>query len=106
MTGIRFLEGELFLFANLGSSPAAGCRGDIFPGVAKRPERETDQSNPSFVDIENAWSFNSTLPARLHNLVLRENSTFNGFHLISEPYRKQYFISLFSWFDVSVDGVV
>jgi hypothetical protein len=36
----------------------------------KRPGRETDHSNPSSAEVKNAWSYTSTLPIRLHGVVL------------------------------------
>jgi hypothetical protein len=45
-----------------------GTRGS-FPGV-KRQGREADHSPPSSADIKNAWSYTSTPPIRLHDVVL------------------------------------
>jgi hypothetical protein len=52
---------------NLDSYPN-GTRGS-FPGV-KRPVREADHSLPSSAEVKNAWSYTSTLPIRLHGVVL------------------------------------
>jgi len=40
--------------------------GDTYPGV-KRPGREADQSS---AEVKSAWSYTSTLPIRLHGVVL------------------------------------
>jgi hypothetical protein len=45
-----------------------GIRGS-FPGV-KRPGREADHSPPSRAKVKNAWSYTSTLPIRLHGMML------------------------------------
>jgi hypothetical protein len=42
---------------------------DFFPG-GKAPGREADHSPPSSVEVKNAWSHTSTLPMRLHSVVL------------------------------------
>ena len=34
----------------------------------KRPEREIDHCSPSRVEVKNEWSYNSTLPIRLHGV--------------------------------------
>jgi hypothetical protein len=36
----------------------------------KRPEREADHSPQSIADVKNAWIYISTLPIRLHGVVL------------------------------------
>jgi hypothetical protein len=36
----------------------------------KRPKRETDHSPPSSAEVKNAWNYTSTLPIRLHGVVL------------------------------------
>jgi hypothetical protein len=36
----------------------------------KRPGREADHTPPSSGEIKNAWSYTSTLPIRLHGVVL------------------------------------
>jgi hypothetical protein len=36
----------------------------------KRPEREADRSPPSSADVKNAWRYTSTLPMRLHGVML------------------------------------
>jgi hypothetical protein len=36
----------------------------------KRLERESDHSPPSRAEVKNAWSYTSTLPIRLHGVVL------------------------------------
>jgi hypothetical protein len=38
----------------------------------KRPGREADHSLPSSVEIKNAWSYTSTPPVGLHDVVLRK----------------------------------
>jgi hypothetical protein len=45
-----------------------GIRG-TFPGV-KRPGREADHSSPSSSKVNNAWSYTSSPPIRLHGVVL------------------------------------
>jgi len=35
----------------------------------KRPERESNQSPPSSAEVNNAWSYISTPPIRLHGVV-------------------------------------
>jgi hypothetical protein len=37
---------------------------------ANRPGREADHSLPSSAEIKNAWSYTSTPPMRLHDMVL------------------------------------
>jgi hypothetical protein len=36
----------------------------------KRPGREADHSPPPSAEIKNVWSYNSTTPIRLHDVVL------------------------------------
>jgi len=36
----------------------------------KRPRREAYHSPPSSAEVKNAWSYTSTLPVRLHSVVL------------------------------------
>jgi hypothetical protein len=36
----------------------------------KRPGREADHSRPSSAEVKDAWSYTSTLPIRLHGVVL------------------------------------
>jgi hypothetical protein len=36
----------------------------------KRPGREVEHSPPSRAEVKNAWSYTSTLPVRLHGVVL------------------------------------
>jgi hypothetical protein len=43
--------------------------GALSRGV-KRPGREADHSPPSSTEVSNAWSYTSTLPIRLHGMVL------------------------------------
>jgi hypothetical protein len=43
--------------------------GTLSVGV-KRPGREADHSPPSSTEVKNAWSYTSTLPIRLHGVVL------------------------------------
>jgi hypothetical protein len=38
--------------------------------VIKRPGREVDHPHPSTAEVKNAWSYASTLPIRLHGVVL------------------------------------
>jgi hypothetical protein len=38
--------------------------------VVKRPRREADHSPPSSAEVKNAWSYTSTPPIRLHDMVL------------------------------------
>jgi hypothetical protein len=64
-----------------GTHPASylmGTGGVLYLGV-KRPEREADHSPPSGAEVNNAWSYTSTPPMRLHGVVikLRDNFTFN-----------------------------
>jgi len=54
-----------------GSHPASypiGTRGSSLG--AKATGREADHSPPSSAEFKNAWSYNSTLPIRLHGVVL------------------------------------
>jgi hypothetical protein len=37
---------------------------------AKRPGRKADHSPPSSAEVKNAWSYTSTPPIRLHDVVL------------------------------------
>jgi hypothetical protein len=57
--------------------PIQWVSGVLSLGV-NRPEREVDHSPPSSADVKNAWSYTSTLPIRLHGVVLtyRDNFTF------------------------------
>jgi hypothetical protein len=36
----------------------------------ERPEREADHSPPCSAEVKNAWHYTSTLPTRLHGVVL------------------------------------
>jgi hypothetical protein len=38
--------------------------------AVKRPEREADHSPPSSAEVNNAWSYTSTIPIRLHGMAL------------------------------------
>jgi hypothetical protein len=49
--------------------PIQWVQGALYLGV-KRPGRETDNSPPSSAEVKNAWSYNSTPPIRLHDVVL------------------------------------
>jgi hypothetical protein len=49
--------------------PIQWVPGTLSLGV-KRPRREADYSPPCSVDVENAWSYTSTPPIRLHGMVL------------------------------------
>jgi len=49
--------------------PTQWVPGALSLGV-KRPGREADQSPPSSVEVKNAWSYTSTVPIRLHGVVL------------------------------------
>jgi hypothetical protein len=54
-----------------GAHPASypmATRGS-FPGV-RRPGCEADHSPPSSAEVKNAWSYTSTLPIRLHGVML------------------------------------
>jgi hypothetical protein len=46
-----------------------GKQGLFLCGV-KRPGRETDHSSPSSAEVQNAWSYTSAPPIRLHGVVL------------------------------------
>jgi hypothetical protein len=50
--------------------PIQWAPGALSLGV-KRPGREADHSPPSSAEAKNAWSYTSTLPVRLHGVVLR-----------------------------------
>jgi len=74
---VRFLAGAgNFSFHHLvqnisGAHPASypmGTRGSSL-GV-KRPGREADQLPPFSAEVKNAWSYTSTLPIRLHGVLL------------------------------------
>jgi hypothetical protein len=43
--------------------------GALSPGV-KRPGREADHSPPTSAEVKNTWIYISTLPIRLHGVVL------------------------------------
>jgi hypothetical protein len=43
--------------------------GGFLPGI-KRPECEDDPSPPSSAEVKKAWSYNSTHPIRLNEVVL------------------------------------
>jgi hypothetical protein len=49
--------------------PIQWVPGTLSLGV-KRPGREADHSPPSSAEVENAWSYTSTSPTRLHGMVL------------------------------------
>jgi hypothetical protein len=49
--------------------------GRLFPLGVKRPGREADHSHP-VPRSKNAWSYTSTLPIRLHGLVLKHRDSF------------------------------
>jgi hypothetical protein len=49
--------------------PIQWVPGALSLGV-KRPEREADHSPPSSAEVKNAWSYTTTLPIRLHGVVL------------------------------------
>jgi hypothetical protein len=49
--------------------PIQWVPGALSLGV-KRPGREADHSPPSSAEVKNAWSYTSTLPIRLHGVVL------------------------------------
>jgi hypothetical protein len=49
--------------------PIQWVPGALSVGV-KQPGREADHSLPSSAEIKNAWSYTSTLPIRLHGVVL------------------------------------
>jgi hypothetical protein len=56
-----------------GAYPASYSRatGALSLGV-KRPERKADHSPPSSAEVKNAWNYTSTLPIRLHGVVLSQ----------------------------------
>jgi hypothetical protein len=49
--------------------PIQRVPGALSLGV-KRPGREADHSPPSTAEFKNAWSYTSTLPVRLNDVVL------------------------------------
>jgi hypothetical protein len=49
--------------------PMQWVPGALSLGV-KRPGREADHSPPSSAEVKNVWSYTSTLPIRLHGVVL------------------------------------
>jgi hypothetical protein len=59
---------DLFLFS-AASRPALGPE-SLSPGV-KRPGREADHSHPSSAEAKSEWSYTSTPPVHLHDVVLR-----------------------------------
>jgi hypothetical protein len=67
---------EIFLLATA-SRPALGptqppikwIPGILSPGL-KRQRREADHSPPSSAEVKNVWRYTSTLPIRLHGVVL------------------------------------
>jgi hypothetical protein len=67
----------IFLFTTL-SRPALGptqppilwVPGALFSLEVKRPGCEADHSSPYSAEFKNAWSFTSTPPISLHNVVL------------------------------------
>jgi hypothetical protein len=74
---VRFLAGAgNFLFTAVSRTaleptqpPIQWVPGDLSLGL-KRPVRESDHSLPSSAEVKNAWSYTSTLPIRLHGVML------------------------------------
>jgi len=64
--------------------PFNGYRG-LFPRGVKKPRRKADQSSPSYAEVKNEWSYNSTPTIRFHDLA-RDNFTFRVTWLISKCY--------------------
>jgi hypothetical protein len=78
-SGIDSRHSRIFLFATTFISAlwlthlAVQWAPGLFLGL-KRPEREANHSPPSSVDINNAWSYTSTLPGTVfHRLVVLLN---------------------------------
>jgi hypothetical protein len=66
--------------------PIQWVPGTLSLGV-KRPGREADHSTPSSANVKNAWSYTSTLPLRLHGVVIsqekhREKFTFTFLYVV------------------------
>jgi hypothetical protein len=75
--GFDFRQGlGIFLFTTA-SRPALGptqppiqwVPGAVSLGI-KRPGCEADHTPPSSAEVKNAWSYTSTLPVRLHGVVI------------------------------------
>jgi hypothetical protein len=52
------------------TQPPIQCAPAAFSLEVKQPGREADRSPPSIVKVKNAWSYTSTLPIRLHGVVI------------------------------------
>jgi len=66
----------IFLFTTVSRPPLGSTQLTIqwVPGAlslgVKRPGREADHSPPSSAEVKNAWSYTSTTPIRLRDVVL------------------------------------
>jgi hypothetical protein len=60
MAGVQLKHRDNFAFTLLGA---------LIPGV-RRPGRETDHSPLASLEIKSTWSYTSTLPLSLHDMVL------------------------------------
>jgi hypothetical protein len=75
--GVRILAGagsfslRCHVHTGCGTQPASFpmCTGALYLGV-KRPGRQIDHSPPPRAEVNNAWSYTSTPPLRLHGVVL------------------------------------
>jgi hypothetical protein len=52
------------------TQPPIQCVPEELSQGLKRPEREAGHSPPNSAEVENAWSYTSTIPIRLHGVVL------------------------------------
>jgi hypothetical protein len=77
MIGFRFLAGagnsSLYHRVKTGCAAHPASCPKILGALSleiKRPGREVDHSPPSSVGVKNLWNCTSTLPVRLHGVVL------------------------------------
>jgi len=73
---VLVIIGTMIAQTGSGTHPASypvGTRGTLSLEV-KRSGCESDYSPPSSADFKNAWSYTSTPPTRLHNVVLSQST--------------------------------
>jgi hypothetical protein len=74
MIGVRFPAGSGNFYFGHRVQTGSGDHPASYPMIlslgVKLPGREADHSPPSNVEVENAWSYTSTPPIRIHGVVL------------------------------------